>query len=98
MLLAIAMILFCVSFITGNAQAPGDEDGRCKTRTSVINQEILMWSFNYNNLIEKNGPWIVLDEDDNNDGRVFYISQTRVSFRPPIVNSLFPVTRPHGKI
>ena len=82
MLLAIAMILFCVSFITGNAQAPGDEDGRCKTRRnrpSVINQEILMWSFHYNDLIEKNGPWIVLDEDDNNDGRGIFTTQTRVS-------------------
>ena len=82
MLLAIAMPLFCVSFITGNAQAPGDEDGNCKThryRPSVINQEILMWSFNYNDLIEKNGPWIILNEDDNNDGQLFVFSLTSVS-------------------
>lgn len=52
-------------------QAPGDEDPECLTspdRPSTVNQEILMASFNYANLLERDGgPWIVVNEREIND-------------------------------
>ena len=65
-------------FATGSMQrvAPGDEDDMCVE--PVINQEILMASFNYANLLEsgysgsfRRGPWVVVNQDNNNDGLTF---------------------------
>ena len=64
------LLSIVVKAITG--QAPGDETVSCLTRItrqSFANQILLMSSHNYNNLIEAGGPWIVRNEDDNNDGR-----------------------------
>ena len=69
-----SIVVLFVSFFAVNSaqQAPGDEDDLCllvSYRPSVVNQEILMWSFNYRNLLENQGArWLVLDEDSNNDG------------------------------
>ena len=58
---------------TCNAIAPGDEDQECLTspnRPSTYNREVLMASFNYMNLLENDGgPWVVVDEDGNNDSQ-----------------------------
>ena len=72
-------LLITMHAVTG--QAPGDEDQLCRTlptRGSFVNQMVLMSSFNYITLLESNGgPWVVLNEDNNNDGRTFS-SQTAV--------------------
>ena len=72
-------LLITVHAVTG--QAPGDEDQLCftvSTREPFVNQIVLMSSLNYINLLESDGgPWAVLNEDDNNDGRTFS-SQTNV--------------------
>ena len=75
------VLLYLLSiFVTGSMPqrvAPGDEDQVCVT--PVLDQEILMASFNYRNLLEgSGGPWTVVDEDDNNDGLIF-TSLTTVS-------------------
>ena len=54
-----------------SGQAPGDEDDTCLTligRSSFANQMVLMSSRNYRNLIDGEGPWIVVDRDNNNNG------------------------------
>ena len=54
-----------------SGQAPGDEDDLClrlTTRPSFANQIVLMSSRNYQHLIEEDGPWIVVDRDNNNGG------------------------------
>ena len=64
-------------FATGSMQrvAPGDEDDVCVE--PVSNQEILMASFNYRNLLERVGsPWVVVNQDNNNDGFSFASSTT----------------------
>ena len=71
---AASIVVLLVSFfaISRTQQAPGDEDRICQTligRPAVVNQEILMWSYNYRNLLEdEGGQWIVVDEDSNNEG------------------------------
>ena len=67
----VAALLTLCFITTCTAVAPGDEDQECLTspnRPSTVNHEILMASFNYVNLLENDGgPWIVVDEDENND-------------------------------
>ena len=77
------VLLYLLSlFATGSMPqrvAPGDEDQVCVTVTvtPVLNQEILMTSFNYRNLLEGNGaPWTVVDEDDHNNVLRFGSSTT----------------------
>ena len=73
-------LLITVHAVT--SQAPGDEDQLCltlPTREPFVNQIVLMSSVNYGTLLESDGgPWIVLNEDDNNDGLTFN-SRTTVS-------------------
>ena len=58
------LLLVAVRAITG--QAPGDEDNICLQ--DVLNEEDLMSSFNYRNLVQdRGGPWTVVNNDDNND-------------------------------
>ena len=72
----ILLLLVIVQATTG--QAPGDEDERCVE--DVVNEEDLMSSFNYRNLVPRNGgPWTVVDDDDNNDNLMFGSSLTTVS-------------------
>ena len=71
------LLLVIVQATTG--QAPGDEDERCLQ--DVVNEEDLMSSFNYRNLVPSVngvGPWTVVDDDNNNDGLTF-TSATTVS-------------------
>ena len=73
-------LLISITFETVTGQAPGDENVSCLTRItrqSFANQILLMSSHNYINLIEDDGPWIVRNEDDNNDGRTL-TSETTV--------------------
>ena len=73
------LLSITVKAVTG--QAPGDETASCLTRItrqSFANQILLMSSHNYINLIEDDGPWIVRNEDDNNDERTL-TSDTTVS-------------------
>ena len=57
------LLLVIVQATTG--QAPGDEDGAC---LEDVNEEVLMSSLNYRNLVSGNGaPWSVVDNDNNND-------------------------------
>ena len=75
------ILLESITIMAVLGQAPGDETVSCLTRItrqSFANQILLMSSHNYNNLIEEDGPWIVRNEDDNNDGGTFS-SQTTVS-------------------
>ena len=63
----ILLLLVIVQAITG--QAPGDEDERCLE--DVVNEEVLMSSSNYRNLVQGFsgvGPWTVVNDDHNNDG------------------------------
>ena len=66
-------LLLAIAVHATTGQAPGDEDNAClgnPLRPTVINQDILMASFNYRELLEGNGgPWIVVDRDTNNDVR-----------------------------
>ena len=50
-------------------QAPGDEDSRCLEFFPVrpVNMEILMSSFNYEDLLGTSGPWITLPNNSVND-------------------------------
>ena len=83
------LLSITVKAVTG--QAPGDETDRCLTRISrqsFANQILLMSSHNYNDLIQDDGPWIVRNEDDNNDGRT-QTSQTTVSDEIPIEFSMY---------
>ena len=62
----ILLLLVIVQATTG--QAPGDEDERCLE--DVVNEEDLMSSHNYINLIPSTnsvGPWTVVNDDNNND-------------------------------
>ena len=69
------LLLVAVRAITG--QAPGDEDGVCLQ--DVFNEEDLMSSLNYRDLVpSRGGPWAVVNNDDNNDGFTS-ISVTAVS-------------------
>ena len=68
-------------FATGSMQrvAPGDEDDVCVELgvETVSNQEILMASFYYRNLVQRVGsPWVVVNQDNNNDGLPFGSSTT----------------------
>ena len=83
------LLSIAVKAVTG--QAPGDETDRCLTtifRQSFANQILLMSSHNYNNLIGGDGPWIVRNEDNNNDGRTL-TSQTTVSDEIPMEFSMY---------
>ena len=84
------LLSIAVKAVTG--QAPGDETDRCLTtitRQSFANQILLMSSHNYDDLIEEDGPWIVRNEDDNNDGRGMFSSQTTVSDEIPMEFSMY---------
>ena len=74
------LLLINVHAVIG--QAPGDEDQLCltlPTREPFVNQIVLMSSLNYMSLSESDGgPWVVLNEDNNNDGLTF-TSRTTVS-------------------
>ena len=71
----ILLVLVTVHATIG--QAPGDEDERCLE--DIVNEEDLMSSFNYRNLLRSNGgPWTVVDDDNNNDNLTF-ASVTTVS-------------------
>ena len=64
------MVLYSVIVQTATGQAPGDEDDSCLE--DVVNEEDLMSSFNYRNLLPSNGgPWTVVNDDNNNDGLTF---------------------------
>ena len=74
------MLLLLITAHAVTGQAPGDEDQLCimlPTREPFLNQVVLMSSLNYDTILA-GGPWIVLNEDNNNDGRTFS-SQTTVS-------------------
>ena len=74
----ILLLLVIVQATTG--QAPGDEDERCLE--DVVNEEDLMSSFNYRNLVpSRGGPWTVVNDDNRNDGLTFS-SRTIVSKIP----------------
>ena len=54
-------------------QAPGDEDERCLE--DIVNEEDLMSSFNYRNLLTSGGgPWSVVNDDNNSDNLPLTIS------------------------
>ena len=90
---AARIVVLLMSFFVINSaqQAPGDEDELClslPSRPPVVNQEILMWSRSYRDLLERDAPWIVLDEDNNNDGTSTTVSQGIVQlFTLPLVSS-----------
>ena len=70
---SLILLLVIVQATTG--QAPGDEDNFCLE--DVVNEEILMGSLYYRNLVSGNGaPWTVVDDDNNNDGLTFSSSTT----------------------
>ena len=56
------LVLFTVKATTG--QAPGDEDEVCLM--DIVNEEVLMSSFYYRNLLINRSPWSVVDNDTNN--------------------------------
>lgn len=66
-----ALVVASLTISRAVSQSPGDEDNECLTSTdrpSTVNQNILMATFNYANLLENDGgPWAVVDEDENND-------------------------------
>ena len=67
------LLLVIVQATTG--QAPGDEDDGCLK--DVVNEEVLMSSLYYRNLVSGNGaPWSVVNVDNNNDGLPFASSTT----------------------
>ena len=85
------LVLESITITAVLGQAPGDETVRCLTRInrqSFANQILLMSSHHYNDLIEDDGPWIVRNEDNNNDGRTL-TSQTTVSDEIPMEFSMY---------
>ena len=74
-LMFLAAVLLLHMFVTGDTQAPGDEDSACVDLQRIppfsqppVYEITLMKNSNYNYLLESNGgPWIVVDEDNNND-------------------------------
>ena len=72
------LLLFTVKATTG--QAPGDEDDVCLR--DIVNEEVLMSSLRYRNLLPSNvspeAPWSVVNNDTNNDNEPF-ASVTTVS-------------------
>ena len=78
----ILLLLVVVQATTG--QAPGDEDDSCLE--DVVNEEDLMSSFNYRNLVpSRGGPWTVVNDDNRNDGLTFS-SRTIVSKTDTLCN------------
>ena len=74
-LLYFLLLSIFVQAISG--QAPGDESEFCSTligRSSFSDQIVLMSSYNYRNLIKNEGPWIVVDQDNNNNGVITTVS------------------------
>ena len=64
------LTFLCIIATCAATIAPGDEDQEClasPNRPSTLNREVLMASFNYENLTNDGGPWIVVDEDGNSD-------------------------------
>ena len=65
----LAFLLIATTVVRG--PAPGDADEVCLTsplRPLLVNQDILMASFNYGSLVEgSGGPWAVVDLDGNNN-------------------------------
>ena len=84
----ILLLLVIVQATTG--QAPGDEDEVCLE--DVVNEEDLMSSFNYRNLVTSiisgMGPWTVVDDDSNNDN-IPFTSITTVSELPSVLQKSF---------
>ena len=76
-LCAFLLLVFTVEATTG--QAPGDEDDICLSMRDFVNEEVLMSSFNYRNLLINRAPWIVVDNDDNNDNVGMFASLTTVN-------------------
>ena len=72
------LLLFTVKATT--CQAPGDEDDVCLR--DIVNEEVLMSSFFYKNLLINRAPWIVVDNDSNNDNRGIFTSRTTVNKIP----------------
>ena len=69
--LELYFLLLSIFVLAISGQAPGDEVEFCltlPTRPSFADQIVLMSSRNYERLIESEGPWIVVDRDNNNDG------------------------------
>ncbi|XP_065890002.1 ephrin type-B receptor 3-like isoform X2 [Dysidea avara] len=63
-------VLLAIAVHATTSQAPGDANEVCVTsplRPTVVNQDILMASFDYGDLVKDNGPWAVVDLDGNND-------------------------------
>ena len=71
MLQGLTLLLAIVTAVIKGQAASGDADQVCVIypfRPSVVNQHILMASFDYRNLLESiGGPWVVVDKDGNND-------------------------------
>jgi len=76
------LLIITVHVTTGQRQAPGDEDQLCidnLLRPQIVNQDILMASFDYVDIIQTtDAPWAVVDLDGNNN---------------PTTNSRFPMVR-----
>ena len=81
---ALCCFLLLVTVQATTGQAPGDEDEECVM--DVVNEEVLMSSFNYRNLVPDidlapEAPWSVVNNDTNNDNLPF-ASTTTVSEIP----------------
>ena len=62
-------VLLAIAVHATTSQAPGDANEVCVTsplRPTVVNQDILMASFDYRDLVDDMGPWAVVDLDGNN--------------------------------
>ena len=63
----LSLLVLFHTFTISYGQASGDEDASCVTLPNR-NEIVLMDSSNYLNLLrDDGGPWIVVDEDDNNE-------------------------------
>ena len=76
-----SFLLLLVTVQAATGQAPGDEDDDCVK--DIVNEEVLMSSFYYKNLVPDvdlapEAPWSVVNNDSNNDNQPF-ASVTTVS-------------------
>ena len=88
------LLLVTVQATTG--QAPGDEDESCVE--DVVNEEVLMSSLYYRNLVPDvvlapEAPWSVVNNDSNNDNQPFAslttVSEISVNGFNPFFDVLF---------